>query len=459
MILGDVFERFVQDSPLSVMAQGVMENALSPTVIDQLFEDFAERQYTRKLLFSSIVDLMSVVVCRIRPSIHAAYQAHAEIIDASIKAVYDKLDHTEPVLSAALVHSTAERMEPVIDAMNGARSPLLPGYRVRILDGNHLAGTEHRIKELRTIGAGALPGQALVVLDPRLMLATDVVLCEDGHAQERSLLDQVLERVRARDLWSDDRNFGTTNFLFGIAGREGFFVVRQHAATLHWEFAGKRRACGRIDTGKVFQQTIRATNDAGEILILRRITVVLDQPTRDGDKAIHLLTNVPAKDAHARVIAELYRKRWLIETAFQELESTLNGEINTLGDPKAALLGFCVALVAYNVLSTLKAALRSVPGEEVVAKEVSGFYVADEIQMTHRGMRIAIPEDEWVVFHDLTAPELAGVLVQLAEGVRLPKFKKHPRGPKKPKPKKQSGAKIKHVATAKILANRQKCTT
>ena len=459
MILGDVFERFVQDSPLSVMAQGVMENALSPTVIDQLFEDFAERQYTRKLLFSSIVDLMSVVVCRIRPAIHAAYQAHAEIIDASIKAVDDKLDHTEPVLSAALVHSTAERMEPVIDAMNGARSPLLPGYRVRILDGNHLAGTEHRIKELRTIGAGALPGQALVVLDPRLMLATDVVLCEDGHAQERSLLDQVLERVRARDLWSDDRNFGTTNFLFGIAGREGFFVVRQHAATLHWEFAGKRRACGRIDTGKVFQQTIRATNDAGEILILRRITVVLDQPTRDGDKAIHLLTNVPAKDAHARVIAELYRKRWLIETAFQELESTLNGAINTLGDPKAALLGFCVALVAYNVLSTLKAALRSVHGEEVVAKEVSGFYVADEIQMTHRGMMIAIPEDEWVVFHDLTAPELAGVLVQLAEGVRLPKFKKHPRGPKKPKPKKQSGAKIKHVATAKILANRQKCTT
>jgi hypothetical protein len=84
--------------------------------------------------------------------------------------------------------------------------------------------------------------------------------------------------------------------------------------------------------------------------------------------------------------------------------------------------------------------------------------VADEIQMTHRGMMIAIPEDEWVVFHDLTPLEVAGVLVQLAAVVRLPKYKKHPRGPKKPKPKKQSGAKIKHVATAKILAARQKCT-
>ena len=458
MILGDVFDRFAQDSPLSVMARGVMENALGPTLIDELFEGVAEKQYTKRLLYSSIVDLMGLVVCRIRPAIHAAYQAHAETLDATVQAVYGKLGRTEPALSAALVRSTAGRLAPVIDAMGGARSPLLPGYHVRFLDGNHLAGTEHRIKELRTIGAGALPGQALVVLDPRLMLITDVVLCEDGHAQERSLLDQVLGLVRARDLWIDDRNFCTTNFLFGIAGREASFVVRQHAATLHWEFVGKRRACGRIDTGKVFEQTIRATNDAGEVLVLRRVTVVLDKPTRDGDVEIHLLTNVPAKDARARVIAELYRKRWLIETAFAELEEALNGEVNTLGYPKAALFAFCVALVSYNVLSTVKAALRSVHGEEKVAEEVSGYYVADEIQMTHRGMMIAIPEDEWVVFQEMAPVELAGVLVTLAAAVRLPAYQKHARGPKKPKPKKQSGAKLKHVATAWILKARHTCT-
>jgi hypothetical protein len=53
MILGDVFERFAQDSPLSVMARGVMENALSPTLVDRLFEDVADKQYTKRLLFSS----------------------------------------------------------------------------------------------------------------------------------------------------------------------------------------------------------------------------------------------------------------------------------------------------------------------------------------------------------------------------------------------------------------------
>jgi IS4 transposase len=459
MILGEVFERFAQESPLTVMAQGVMENALNPAIVDQLFEDVAEAQFTRKLLFSSVVDLMSLVVCRIKPAIHSAYKAREATIGVSVKAVYDKLDRTEPGISAALVSTTARRLEPVIDAMGGGRSPLLPGYRVRLLDGNHLASTEHRIEELRTLRAGALPGQALVVLDPRTMLVTDVVLCEDGHAQERSLLGRVLPLVEARDVWVDDRNFCTTDFLFGIARRGAFFVTRQHAATLHWEFVGKRRRRGRIETGEVFEQTIQAVNDAGEVLFLRRITVELDKPTRDGDRQIHVLTNLPPKGASAKRIAELYRGRWTIETAFAELAATLNGEVETLGYPKAALFAFCVALVAYNVLSTVKAALRSVHGEQRVAEEVSAYYVAEEVQMTHRGMMIAIPEDEWVVIQEMTPRELGAVLVELAGLVRMEEYRKSPRGPKKPPPKKQSGAKIKHVATAKILAARKMCTT
>ena len=140
------------------------------------------------------------------------------------------------------------------------------------------------------------------------------------------------------------------------------------------------------------------------------------------------------------------------------MESSLNSEVNTPGYPKAALFAFCVALVAYNVLSTVKAALRSVHGEEKIAEEVSGYYIADEIQMTHRGMMIAIPEGAWVEFRDLPPVELAGILVSLARSVPLAKLRKHPRGPKTPKPKKQSGAKIEHVATAKILRARHACT-
>jgi IS4 transposase len=454
MILSEVFERFVQESPVSVMAQALLENALPPRTVDALFEEVAERQYTRNLLFSDVVNLMGTVVCRIRPSINAAYKKNAETLGVTRKAVYDKIDRVELGVSGALVRQTATALSAVIAAMNGRCEPWLPGYRTRIVDGSHLPGTEHRIKPLRTTRAGALPGQALVVFEPESGLVVDVVLCADGHAQERSMTDAMLALVAPRDLWIADRNFCTTSILFGIAARGGAFVIRQHGTTLTWEAVGERVDHGRCDTGRLLEQQVRLTNDQGEALEVRRITLELDRTTRDGDAVIHILTNLPETVADAATVAGLYRKRWTVETAFGELEACLHGEINTLGYPKAALFAFCIALVSYNVLSTIKAAVRSVHGV-AAAEAVSGSDLAEEVAGTHRGMRIAIPEDEWTVFHDLSPKQMGHLLQDLARTIRLNEYRKQPRGPKKPRPERQSGAKIKHVATAKLLKNQK----
>jgi hypothetical protein len=82
--------------------------------------------------------------------------------------------------------------------------------------------------------------------------------------------------------------------------------------------------------------------------------------------------------------------RWEIETVFQEVEAHLNSEIDTLGYPKAALFSFCVAVIAYNMLALIKAALRKVHGEKKITNEVSGYYIAGEINRTHEGMIIAL---------------------------------------------------------------------
>jgi hypothetical protein len=128
----------------------------------------------------------------------------------SITSVYNKLNGLEPTVTAALVSHTADRLKPVIVAMGGQKPPLVAGYRVRILDGNHLAATERRLQVLRGSVAGPLPGHALVVLDPALMLATHLIPCEDGHAQERSLSSKILALVEPDDLWIADRNFCTS---------------------------------------------------------------------------------------------------------------------------------------------------------------------------------------------------------------------------------------------------------
>ena len=63
------------------------------------------------------------------------------------------------------------------------------------------------------------------------------------------------------------------------------------------------------------------------------------------------------------------------------------------------------------------------------------------------GMTIAIPVSAWSIFHRFTDEQLADICSEeLAGKVDMAKFRKHPRGPKKPR-----GAKIKHVATARIL--------
>jgi hypothetical protein len=451
MIHSEVFERFVHDSPVTVMAQALLENVLSPTTVDTLFDNHSELQYTRHLLFSDVVGLMSLVVTGIRPSINSAFKKLAPVLGVTRKAVYDKINRVETSTSAALVRHSGSALGDIVEELGGRTPPWVEGYRVKILDGNHLPGTEHRIKPLRFTRAGALPGHSLVILDPELMLVRDVIPCEDGHAQERSMTEAILEMAQPNDLWIKDRNFCTMPLLFGIAQRQASFVTRQHGSLTQWETDGERTSQGRCETGEVFEQTIRLTNDEGETLILRRITVELDEPTRDGDRTMHILTNLPATVADAIKVADLYRKRWTLETVFQELEASLNGEINTLGYPKAALFAFSLALVSYNVLSTVKAALRSVHGTKAADTEVSGYDLAEEVGGTYRGMMIAVPKDEWVVFHGLTACEISPFLKRLAHAVRLSEFRKQRRGPKKPRPERQSGAKIKHVATARLL--------
>lgn len=269
------------------------------------------------------------------------------------------------------------------------------------------------------------------------------------------MTEEVLAVVRPGDLWVGDRNFCTTSLLFGIVGRGGSFVIRQHASTLSGEAFGSREAKGRCETGAVFEQPVRLTGPDQEQLVLRRVTVELDSPTRDGDREVHVLTDLPEGVADSVTIAEIYRKRWTLETAFQEIEATLDGEIDALGYPRAALFALSVALVAYNVMSAVKGALRSVHGPEAIDSGVSGSDLAEEVSGTTRGMLIAIRKDEWTVFHGLSASEMGRVLQELARRVRLSHYRKQPRGPKKPKPKKASGYEKKHLATAKLLKYQQ----
>jgi hypothetical protein len=158
MLLHRVFEPFLKNRPVCMMARCALERLLDADQLDALFAETAERQYTKELLFSTLVQLLSEVVLGKQPSVHAAYQSQAEDIPVSVTAVYRKLDRMELGVSEQLVRYSYERAEPVVRKLHGSQASWLPGYTVKILDGLHLGRTEHRLEELRRTWAAPLPG-------------------------------------------------------------------------------------------------------------------------------------------------------------------------------------------------------------------------------------------------------------------------------------------------------------
>lgn len=452
MVMENVMARFAERAPVPVMARLALQRALDQDWIDAVFETHRKAQYTRELFFSSTIEIMSVVAMGLRPSLHAAAKAYANL-PVSITALYDKINHTDPAVIRALIEGSHDRLNPVLEAM-GPTQATVKGYRLRIVDGNHLPASEKRLKPLRQLRGAALPGHSLVVYDPDSGLVIDLLPCEDAHAQERACMGPILERALPGELWIADRNFSTRTILTGWHQHGSAFIVREHGRTPNPSACAASSICGRVDTGLVSEQAVSIpTTEQDGPLLLRRIELQLDKPTDDGDTVIRLLSNLPASFS-AQSIAGLYRKRWRIETMFQRLESALHSEIATLGHPRAALLAFGVAVLAHNVLAVIERAIMVRHQlEQGGAIELSAFYLALEVRAAYEGMMIALPSSDWHPYDNLDACQLAQLLLQVATHADPRRLRKHKRGPKMPKKSGYvSGAEArKHVSTARVL--------
>ena len=445
-MLKEILARFEAHAPLSVMMRLALEYAMPAGWIDEVFEQTRQRQYPRELLFSTVVELTSLVSLGLRPSLHAAAKK-AMNLPVSIAALYDKVRRTEPEILSRLVQQSAQRLLPVVEALGF--TPSLPGWQLRVLDGNHLPASEKRLAPLRGYRGAALPGHTLVVYDADRGLVTDIVPCEDAHAQERAVAGPLLERAQPGELWIADRNFCTRTIVQGWHKAGASFIVREHGRHPQIIEEGKWRACGRVETGTVRQQTIRI--EAGQ-QPWRRIELELDEPTEDAETVIRLWTNLP-EGISALQIARLYRKRWRIEHLFQRLESVLESEIRSLGHPRAALLGFAMAVLAYNVVHLLKHSVEQAHCQELPALDVSTYYIAVDLRAEYEGMLIALPAAAWSSWTEDDPRRLANRLLELARGFDPRRLATHKRGPKVRKPKGYVNAAVarSHVSTARVL--------
>lgn len=244
-----VLARFVEGAPVAVMARLTLQRAIGAEWVDSVFEARRERQYTRELLFSTVVDLMSLVALGMRPSLHAAAQraiADGEL-SVSLAALYEKVNRAEPAVLRELVRGSGARLAPVVGrlAPPATGRPALRGYRLRVVDGNHLPASEHRVAPLRGVRAAALPGLSLVVYDPATDLVVDLVPGEDAHAGERVLMPAVAAAAGPGELWIADRNFATRAFLRALVACGAAVLVREHGRTPAPVAVGPQKRVGR----------------------------------------------------------------------------------------------------------------------------------------------------------------------------------------------------------------------
>ncbi|EMI19191.1 transposase, is4-like protein [Rhodopirellula maiorica SM1] len=448
-----VFQNFVAEAPIATVAQMIMRRLIEPEAVNQIFDDNAELQYERTQMFSTITSVMASVILGQNPSVYAAHKKHAEKLGASCTALYNKLQRIEPATSRGLVQHSYHRAVEIQKTLGGVERNDVAGYQTRILDGNHLGKTEHRIKETRDLVAGPLPGKSLAVLDPRFKAICDFVPIEDGYAQELSGLDQIIETLAAKQLWIADRNFCTLKFVYAIAAKSGCFVIRQHGK-LKGTIKGKEKKIGKTETGVVYENQLILPEYEGEQMTVRRVVIQLNTPTRDGDTEMVILTNLPIEDADAVRVAELYRDRWKVETAFLHMTLHLNCEINALCYPAASLFCFAVSIVSFNALSVIKSIVARVHSREA-SESLSHFYLCDEIARDSRGLLIALPEPRWDEVTRMPLQKYCDELIRIAGSMKIKRYRKSVRGPKKPPPKKKGNKRTVHVSTQRLLEKRK----
>lgn len=245
-----------------------------------------------------------------------------------------------------------------------------------------------------------------------------------------------------------------------LADRGAYSLIREHGNVRFTPLQAKRdpvRPEGAGASVSEQQVQLKERTDGREGLVLRRIRVELDVPTRHGESELYLLSTVPESVADAPTLARLYRQRWTIERAFLHLTVQLRCEVNTLSYPPAALFALACAMVVFNVLAVVKAALRAAHGADIQTR-LSSHAMSNHMRSTCLSLDEIVEPEDWQVFNEVSALEMAQWLLEMAARVPIKRYAKAPARKTAPKPapkpaaKRAHDPKKPHVSLAKLLA-------
>ncbi|KVN21093.1 prevent-host-death protein [Burkholderia sp. MSMB1552] len=436
-----IVERFVEQSPMAIMARLVLQCALHDDWIDAAadMDDAPNGEPIRETLFALAVDAFAAIAARTRAPGSAAAGASPEL-GAAVTALHDGMSRLRAGWGRALVKDSVELLQPLAAMRAEDRAPAVGGMRLRVLDGGACAPGADGCACDDPARDAAERARALPVYDPALGMIVDLLPYERGRAHERALVAALLETVRAGELWIVDGRFDTDAILSGWPRGGGAFIVREYGRTLACRPLGDWHEAGVLGDGRLYEQAVGIAGDGGVSGmpgmpgmsgVFRRIEwrrgagspshSHSDSPSDSGSDSdslepgstIAVLTDLPAAPFDAREVVQLSCTRWR-DALPLPIEPVLGAARFGNVPARAAQLARGIAALAYNALGAM---MKAVAGAlDLDARDIERLppHIADGVAATYAGMMIALPPEWWRRYDRLSAATLGQIVRLLA---------------------------------------------
>ncbi|WP_323120578.1 type II toxin-antitoxin system Phd/YefM family antitoxin [Burkholderia alba] len=395
---------------MTVMVRLALQGALDAECADELSVLFDGRNgpQVREALFSTIVDAMSSVAMRSR---RPEGGRQATELPVSVPVLHDWIGRVFPGAGRVLAHDSARRLIPLVRSMLADRPATVKGYRLRVVE----SGARAPARPGDALDAVLRDGP-LVVYDPDFALIVDLLPVESGPARAFAMPGALLEAVQQGELWIVDRHLDTRALLAAWPRRGGAFIAREHGGGQTLRELGPPVECGRVDGGRVYEQSVGISDELGSSCVFRRIEWHLDRPAGDRDAIQRFLTSVPAAHLGAPDVVDLARRTWSRALPVP-LDRVFHGGAPALTSPRDAALACGVAALAYNVLSVIASALTSGQTLDERERERLPLQAATGVRATYAGMMIAVPGEFWRRYDHLTPGQLGRLLASIGTNV------------------------------------------
>jgi hypothetical protein len=369
--------------PLADAALQLLQFATNPEFLDQVFQRHRGRSYERDISFPLLVRLITEALLGHRGSAHQTFQ-HAredETLSATIDAAYKKLSRVPIALSLGFFSDVAERLRSVVSASVVDPLPTtLADFWVLGFDGKKIKYVAKRLKPLRGLNGNIFGGKLLVVQDLATGHAVAVQAVADGEAADNPLAPEAIERVRNSEdsrarLWVSDRAFCAYELLHLLATAPDHFVVRYKMNCKFYVDSREKTQTGIDDEGRSYRDEIGwlgGPKDPHRIAV-RKITA-----ERGKDQPFSIVTSLHDRERYsAKELLTLYRRRWGIETMFQQVVQTFELRHLIGSTPEATVFQAMLCMLLYNITLMIRDSVAR--GAKTEARGISMQLLFDDV--------------------------------------------------------------------------------